>query len=139
MSYGQTGWFGGGPWFVRAVERQCRSGGGVQKASSGPSWSTSIILRLSKPNKLTADDDYDLGEDRMKIYLESIDEGSWAAAILALKAALAIAHDEEAIQAGFPATPGPTFSAILARQLPTDGRRLRLGTTTDLRRWHPNG
>ncbi|BHF81793.1 hypothetical protein SprV_0802492700 [Sparganum proliferum] len=82
MSYGEKGWFGGGPWFVRAVKRQCRSGGGVQKASSGPSWSTAIVLRLSKSNKLTAYDDYDLREDRMKIYLESIDEGSRAAAIL---------------------------------------------------------
>ncbi|VDL99395.1 unnamed protein product [Schistocephalus solidus] len=38
--------------------------------------------RPSKPDKLTLYDDYDLWEDRMKVYLEAVDEGARPAAIL---------------------------------------------------------
>ncbi|VDL89004.1 unnamed protein product [Schistocephalus solidus] len=38
--------------------------------------------RPPKPDKLTVYDDYDLWEDRMKVYLEAVDEGARLAAIL---------------------------------------------------------
>ncbi|BHF68757.1 hypothetical protein SprV_0301179800 [Sparganum proliferum] len=38
--------------------------------------------QLSKPEKLTMYDDYDLWEDRMKLYLESVSEGSRSLGIL---------------------------------------------------------
>ncbi|VDM05545.1 unnamed protein product, partial [Schistocephalus solidus] len=38
--------------------------------------------RQTKPDKLTVYDDYDFWEDRIKVYLEAIDEGARPAAIL---------------------------------------------------------
>ncbi|VDL95141.1 unnamed protein product [Schistocephalus solidus] len=38
--------------------------------------------RPPKPDKLTAYDDYELWEDRMKVYLEAVDESARPAAIL---------------------------------------------------------
>ncbi|VDL92858.1 unnamed protein product [Schistocephalus solidus] len=38
--------------------------------------------RPPKPDKLTVYDDYDLWEDRMKVYLEAVEEGARSAAIL---------------------------------------------------------
>ncbi|VDL81415.1 unnamed protein product [Schistocephalus solidus] len=50
---------------VQAMERVSTSGG-----------------RSPKLDKLTINEDYDLWEDRMKVYLEAVDEGAHPAAIL---------------------------------------------------------